>query len=363
MKILLSIFAIVYCFSCKGQMTDSFHLTGHIDRDSGSVVIFCGGYYGDYPELMGFNPVPVSNGKFIIQERLPYPIYVMLKFSSGDQIYITDRFYIGPGNQQIECHADSLRERVGIQNATQSEYNTSYLTKEFLLIDTVNDYYQGLNLRRSYLYHYALENPDSYVALWKISDYLGSGYNKWLDSAFHVLSEKIKNTETGKLIRNDLAHLALTDTGRILPNLVLTDMNGTQKSFSFKKNKSKYTLVDFWFAHCGACNSEFPTYMKLYKTHHIKGFNIVGISIDSSAADLKAWKHIIQTKPLLWTQYRANPKSIDDLRIHYFPSNFLVDGSGKILAVNLGAPEVAEFIRKKLKDLNRPGTIKNKAPL
>jgi hypothetical protein len=78
---------------------------------------------------------------------------------------------------------------------------------------------------------------------------------------------------------------------------------------------------------------------------------------------VKAWKHLIQTKPLSWAQYRANPKTIDDLRIHYFPSNFLIDGNGKIVAINLGSKEVAEFIRKKLKDQNHPGTIKSKALL
>ncbi len=198
----------------------------------------------------------------------------MLKFSSGDQVYITDRFYITQGNQQIECHVDSLREEIDIQNAAQLEYNSSYRTAAFLLIDTVNDDYRRWELKKLYLYRYALKNPDSYVALWKISDYLGNGYCKWLDSAFNVLSEKIKKSETGKLIRNDLAQLALTDTGKILPDLDLIDMTGRKKEYSFKKNKSQYTLVDFWFAHCGACISEFPTYMKLYKTHHVKGFDI-----------------------------------------------------------------------------------------
>jgi len=216
------------------------------------------------------------------------------------------------------------------------------------LIDSVSDYYRRWDLKKLYLYHYAQRNPESYVALWQISRYLTEGYDKFLDSAFNKLSKQIKNTETGKLIQNDLAHLALTDTGKIFPDLALVDMQGTHKNISFKKTRSKYTLIDFWFAHCGACNSQFPTYIELFKTHQEKGFSIVGISTDSSSANVKAWKHIIQTKPLRWTQFRANGKTIDDLRIGSYPSNFLIDSSGKILAVNLGAREVADFIRKKL---------------
>lgn len=348
MKILLSIFAIIYGFSCEGQIADSFHLSGHIDRDNGQVILISGGYYGDYPEHLNFKPVPVSKGKFIIQDRLPYPIYVLLRFDSADQTYITDRFYLSPGDQHIECHADSLREIVDIQNAAMLEYNTSYLTPAYSLIDTVSDYYRQMDLRKLYVYQYAKRNPDSYVALWQISRYIPLGYNKWLDSAFDNLSEKIKNTETGKLVRHDLTDLALIDTGKIFPNLALIDLQGTHKNISFKKNKSKYTLIDFWYAHCSACNGEFPTYIELFKTHHEKGFSIVGISADSSGANVKTWKHIIQTKPLPWTQYRANEKTIRGLRINYYPSNFLIDSSGKILAVNLGSIEVADFIRKKL---------------
>ncbi|HTB25171.1 MAG TPA: TlpA disulfide reductase family protein [Puia sp.] len=347
-RFLVSIFAIINCSTCKGQMTDSFHLYGMINRDSGLVTLHPGGYDGDYPELLNFKPVRVSGGKFIVSERLPYPIYVFLKFSSGDQVYVTDGFYLTPGDQQVECHADSSREIVAIKNSAMLEFNTSFSTAEYFLIDTVHDYYQMMALKKRYVYRYAQKHPDSYVALWQISRYISDGYNNYLDSAFHILSEQIKNSETGKLIREDLVQLVLTDTGRIFPDQTLTDIHGTPKNISFKKNGSKYTLIDFWFAHCSACISQFPKYMELLKTYHEKGFSIVGISIDSSPANIKDWKDIIETKPLSWSQYRANDETIKNLRIKFYPSNFLIDSSGKILALNLGADEVTDFIRQKL---------------
>jgi len=193
-------------------------------------MLYSGGYDGDYPELSKYKPVRVIQGKFTLQEPLSYPIYVFLKFYAGDQIYFTDRFYLTPGTQSIECHADSLREEVSLQNAAMLEFNTRYRTKEYTLIDTVGDYYLKQRLIKLYVYQYALKNPDSYVALWQISRYIPDGYNKWLDSAYNILSEKIKNTEAGKLIRNDLAHLALTDTGKVFPDLALMDMQGARLS-------------------------------------------------------------------------------------------------------------------------------------
>jgi thiol-disulfide isomerase/thioredoxin len=329
-------------------MVDSFSLSGNINRDSGMVTLFPGGFDRDYPELLNFKPVSVSHGKFIIRERLKYPIYVYLDYSSGTQRYITDRFYLEPGAQHIECHADSSREIVNIQNAAMAEFNTAYCSNEYHLIDTVSDYYKRWALKKIYLYRYSQNHPDSYVALWQISGYLFDGYNRWIDSAYDVLSAEIRNTETGKLIGADLKKLALIDTGRVFPELTLTDLEGKLKKISFSSPLSKYTLVDFWFAHCSACNSEFPTYIGLYNKYHDKGFSIVGISIDSSSSDIQAWKEIIKTRPLRWSQYRTNKKTVDDFRISYYPSNFLLDSSGKIIAVNLLSNEIADMIRTKL---------------
>ena len=348
MKIPVTIFAICFCLICKGQMVDSFTLSGNINRDSGLVRLTPGGFYQDYPELLNFKPVPVNHGKFIIRERLKYPIYAYLDFSSGTQRYITDRFYLEPGTQQIKCNADSQGEIINIQNAAMAEFNTAYHSNEYHLIDTVSDYYKRWALKKMYLYRYAQKHPDSYVALWQISQYLFEGYNRWLDSAYTVLSAKIKNTETGNLIGAGLKKMALIDTGRVFPEMTLIDLQGNPKKISFGKPLSKYTLIDFWFAHCSACNEEFPTYIELYSKYHDKGFSIVGISIDSSRSNIEAWKEIIKTRPLRWDQYRTNKKTVDDFRIFGYPSNFLLDSSGKIIAVNILSSEIADLIRAKL---------------
>jgi thiol-disulfide isomerase/thioredoxin len=329
-------------------MIDSFSLSGNINRDSGLITLVPGGFYRDYPELLNFKPVSVSHGKFIIRERLKYPIYIYLDFSSGTQRYITDRFYLEPGPQHIECNADSQREIVNVQNAAMAEFNTAYCSNEYNQIDTVSEYYRRWALKKIYLYRYAQNHPDSYIALWQISRYLFDGYNKWLDSAYTVLSAEIKNTETGRLIGTDLKKMELIDTGRIFPELTLTDIYGNPKKISFRRSLSKYTLVDFWFAHCSACNSEFPTYVELYNAYHKKGFSIIGISIDSTRSNIQAWKEIINTKPLRWDQYRTNKKTVDDFRISGYPTNFLLDSSGKIIAVNILSNEVADLIRAKL---------------
>jgi len=117
---------------------------------------------------------------------------------------------------------------------------------------------------------------------------------------------------------------------------------------SFAKNTSKYTLVDFWFSHCGPCLGQFPDYVRLFNIYRNKGFNIVGISNDSSRKDVDAWKNAIQSNGLVWSQYRTGPEVISDLRITGFPTSFLLDESGKIVAKDLDTNQLAEFLKGNL---------------
>ena len=76
---------------------------------------------------------------------------------------------------------------------------------------------------------------------------------------------------------------------------------------------------------------------------------MVGISSDTSAADITVWKQVIHEKGLTWVQYRTDDSSMKNLRINYAPSNFLVDSHGMIIAKNLDTHEVAEFLKDSLK--------------
>ncbi len=76
---------------------------------------------------------------------------------------------------------------------------------------------------------------------------------------------------------------------------------------------------------------------------------MIGLSNDTSEKDIKSWKEIIKNKSLNWNQYRITKVETDDLRITLFPTNFLLDGSGKIIASNMDTKQLADFLHDKLK--------------
>ena len=349
MKISIIILIFIWYHPCVGQTNNSFTLFGIINADSGTIRLLPVGNISDYPKSFNFSEIPVKNGKFLIEGKIGYPFEVFLGLNVGGQFtYLSGRFFIEPGTQTVTCNTESLRKIPDIHNATMLEYLQKYLSIEYQSLDTIDDHHKRVSLKNIYLYEFVQRHPVSYVALWEISRYLTDGYNKYLDSAFTVLSDDIKLSNTGRLVKDELSHLLLTDTGKIFPNIDVIGLEGKPCKISYSNNRTKYILIDFWFSHCGPCLSQFPNYLKIIEKYRDKGFTMIGISSDSSPSDIEAWKKVINSQSLSWLQYRVNKKTMNNLRIAIAPYNFLLDSSGKIIAKDMEPKEISDFLQAKL---------------
>jgi thiol-disulfide isomerase/thioredoxin len=314
------------------------------------ISLYPAGITSDYPKGFLFSEFPVENGKFLVNGKISNPMEVFLGLKVGGQLtYISGPLFIEPGTQAVTCNADSLRKIPDIHNESMLEYLQKYLSTEYQSLDSIDDCYKRGSLERLYLFGYAQKHPASYVALWEISrDLMFVGYEKNLDSAFTVLSDEIKRSETGKYIKDDLRQLALTDTGKLFPNINVVDLEGKSHPLDYRAKKAKYILIDFWFSHCGPCLQQFPDYVEMVGKFQSKGFQMIGISSDSTARDIETWKGLIKSKSLRWVQYRTGAETMKNLRITIAPFNFLLDSSGRIIAKDLGTKEVSDFLQANL---------------
>ncbi|HTH31423.1 MAG TPA: TlpA disulfide reductase family protein, partial [Lacibacter sp.] len=118
------------------------------------------------------------------------------------------------------------------------------------------------------------------------------------------------------------------------PTFAITDTSGNVLKLS--SLKGKYVLVDFWASWCVPCRKENPNVVKAYQQYHAKGFEIVGVSLDTKkdmwmkaiAKDGLNWYHVSDLKG--WES-----GIVKELGVKVVPTSFLIDKDGKIIANNL----------------------------
>jgi len=133
----------------------------------------------------------------------------------------------------------------------------------------------------------------------------------------------------------------VTALGKMAPDFEQPDTAG--KIVKLSDFKGQYVLVDFWASWCGPCREENPNVVKAYATFHPKGFAVLGISLDQPGKK-QAWLDAIHHDGLTWTQVSDlnfwNNAVAKLYGIQAIPQNFLLDKTGKIIAVNIKGEEL-----------------------
>jgi len=347
-----------------------FKINGTINADTGTVHLI---FYSDYrPNKARELVAQVEHNKFSISGYIPEPQAV---FIALDDRYRSDEFIIEKGIQTISINTDSARKVPMVLNNTMINEYPRYFTffkqldmKRSLYFQKLDSLYKiynyplpaaiNLNIKKEddnlyaesnqLLLLYTEKNPSSIIAFWQLIRKMGWGYEPLFDSIYNSFSSELKNGYAGRILNKKLESGKQLSVGKQFPPFQCVN-RGNEKFSSTIFLKSKFTLVDFWYSGCAPCRGQFDRLKDLYKQFSNKGFEIVGISVDRDT-DKKKWEDIIINDKLIWQQYwDMNGKNTKSLSINAFPTNFLIDSTGKIVAKNISLEALDEFLNKSLK--------------
>lgn len=162
------------------------------------------------------------------------------------------------------------------------------------------------------------------------------------DKSFNLLDKNIRESFDGIQFKSMLFRSKQVAEGSIFPSASLLSTSGQIKQVH--ADLSKYTLVDFWYSHCTPCIQEFDELKHIYSAYSSKGFQVIGISIDKKSDELE-WKKAIEKYNLIWTNlWDADGEMAKKYSIEVFPTNFLIDQSGKIIRKNISLTDLRNFL-------------------
>ena len=162
------------------------------------------------------------------------------------------------------------------------------------------------------------------------------------------IHQKLSNTDKAKE-HQQKTEPVIAVVGKPMPNFTATDLDGNP--ISLQDYRGKVVLLDFWAVWCGPCIVEMPNIKRTYSKYKDKGFDIIGINLDTNE---KRLRNYLKKNDIAWRQVFSgkgwkSPVS-QQYRIRRIPAPWLIDRDGTLITKHAGGKALERLVAEALKE-------------
>lgn len=365
MKKLLSLAALALMLCVAACQNNGYKITGTVN----------GGQDGDTVVLMSvqndtLQTAVIKDGKFMIEgvQDTAQMCYLLWKSNEDPDQIIGAIIALENGNITLkldtaenvpsEVTGTPANDAISVLNKQEQALNEEARSIFAVLGDTIatdeakaeaNKQLEGLQDKATELYkQFVADNIKNIAGQTYLAQYASLFDDDFVIEQLAAIPEGAFSEQLKSLKENyDLK--AATAVGQDFQDIKAATPEGSELSVSEVAAGAKVLLIDFWASWCGPCRQEMPNVKAAYEKFHDQGFEIIGVSLDSSA---DAWKQAIADLGITWPQ-------ISDLKgwdcegaatyaVRAIPATVLIK-DGKIVARDLRGDKLAEKVEELLK--------------
>ncbi|TAN19993.1 MAG: TlpA family protein disulfide reductase [Chitinophagaceae bacterium] len=244
---------------------------------------------------------------------------------------------------------DSLQRVKSILINKMNQADDAYNSKLFnLYADSISRFDRiNQDIYFHFTENFCYAHTNSIITPWIILNrggYLADQYFSTWNKLYGLLSKNVRRSSYGESLKEALRRMGRLTYGSKAPSIRGETLDG--QNFRFDYSQHRLTMIDFWASWCAPCMEEMSTLKKLYTLYHNKGFDIIGVSFDKSQAD---WLSAVRKDTLLWNQVynpdeSKNGENAESFDVHFIPKNYFINNKGLIVAKEIQADSLADFV-------------------
>lgn len=360
MRIQILIFVIIVFFNaCQdNQENKGFTIKGNIKGlEDGTTYLMKYNKDGKFTKI---DTSEIKDGKFQFEGKLKQPgiLFINLHGKPAIEIYAENSDITIKGKRdsldnvmvsgsQVHEQYDYFKDQIKALEEQQqelyplfSEAKKNDNKKELNRLDSLYDAIEDDKIK--IIKQYIADNPKTPVSLYAIRKHLVYYLDgKELEAQLSELDTSLHKFDTYKELAGRVDVLSKCAIGKKAPNFTLEDSTG--KPVSLNDFRGNYLLLDFWASWCGPCRRENPNVVRMYKKYNDKGFEVLGVSLDSKR---DKWLKAIEEDNLTWTHVSElkgwDSKAGKLYGVMSIPHTLLINKEGIIIDKNLKGKDLKE---------------------